>query len=54
MTFSAGDDNTSSKNLPPRTETDFDENGIKTIVEYRVDEQGKKIKVGGGGQRLPG
>lgn len=28
-----------------REEGDFDENGIKTVVEYRTDAEGKKIKV---------
>ena len=30
-----------------RTETDYDEHGVKTIVEYRTDEQGRRVKVGG-------
>lgn len=29
-----------------RTETDYDEHGVKTIVEYRTDEQGRRVKVG--------
>lgn len=28
-----------------RTETDYDDNGIKTVVEYRMDDQGRRIKV---------
>jgi hypothetical protein len=28
-----------------RTETDYDDNGIKTVVEYRMDDQGRRVKV---------
>ena len=38
LSFFTGDDS-------QRVESEYDENGIKTVVEYRTDEQGRKLKV---------
>merc|ERR1712225_129031 len=39
------DDAAAEDSQNQRVEGDFDENGIKTVIEYRTDDQGRRVKV---------